>query len=654
MRTTLAALVAVLVGSTVARAQVGPDEARLARLAILERTRSARVRWDGETGTPANVRFESGAALPGTPAEAARRLLDDEVSDLFEAGLRTTASEAEAPAGATALALAGERDLGAARVRVDFDELVGGVPVHRARLSVELARTPEGLAPIQIYGRYVPDVKPAHVDARSVEAALEERYPEVLDGKRTCKPERRLVLANGRLAFEVTGIIRGEPLGVLVDAETGAELGTESLASDATAEGEAYEKNPRDTPRTLLPLRFLTVDQGAARATTDASGSYNLVGSVTLERGLDGPYSRVFNSSGPELVFSGPADIRLSPDVGSADEDQVAAFQHVGAYVDYMVRTYPMADTGAHTRFAVFVRASKNGKPVVNNSWFIHGRITAGGETFEHGYVDLGVCEHGGGVASTACSSMIVHHEYTHAIMSRYCRLTGSQQASGISEGLADYFPCVMEEDPHFGTWCWNPFLRSLTRHYVWPTDDDGDVHRIGNILSGALWDARSAAESLAKGGRLRVDQAVWGGLLRMPDRPALLDARDAIVEADRAINGGANVELLEQALFDHGIGPKPSAAASPGVSGPAPGASGPSTGSVPVPGGSGPSAGSSSTASAATVPSGAAASAPLAGPGHNGGGGCELSESEGDVAHLAPLLALVLLAALRRLSAAA
>ncbi len=93
-------------------------------------------------------------------------------------------------------------------------------------------------------------------------------------------------------------------------------------------------------------------------------------------------------------------------------------------------------------------------------------------------------------------------------------------------------------------------------------------------------------------------------------------------------------------------------------MSGPAPGASGPSTGSVPVPGGSGPSAGSSSTASstasAATVPSGAAASAPLAGPGHNGGGGCELSESEGDVAHLAPLLALVLLAALRRLSAAA
>lgn len=65
-------------------------------------------------------------------------------------------------------------------------------------------------------------------------------------------------------------------------------------------------------------------------------------------------------------------------------------------------------------------------------------------------------------------------------------------------------------------------------------------------------------ADAANAGDRLKVDQAVFQGILRFGNAPTLLQARDAIIAGDQAANNGAFTPLLEQCLFEHGIGPAP------------------------------------------------------------------------------------------------
>jgi hypothetical protein len=522
-----------------------------------------RVRWDRETGTPASLSFEGARALQGnTPVEAARALLSGELGPLFEEGV-VVCDETFAPGTGPLLVLSRVRELGNGRVRVDFTQRSGGVEVLDAGVSVELAQSATGFVPMSVRSRYCANVpvEMAVTAPLPLEAEMAERFPSVQVGELTVEPTcvRRIVpVGDGyRLACVVDTPVApsNQTWRIALDAESGAELWRTKLSCSATTKGLAYEKNPGQTNRADVPLTGLYVFGGNNRVTTDAKGDHVLTGMVSLQEGLSGPLLRVFVSEEEELTYTGPANIQLSPQETASEQDELAAWHNILDFNAHLGNTYPRfkGSQALSKRFALVVRYKQNGR-AVQNAFFSPGRATAGGDTFNDGYIAMGTF----GGREAARSSSVCQHEYCHALFDSVVQLTGSLQAGGLNEGLADYLPSAFKNDPKIGDWLTNGSIRDLRQDYVWPQDDNGDVHRVGHIFAGALWDARQAADNNTRGDAAKIDQAVVEGIFRLRDRPSLMDAREAILDGDGAANAGAFRVTLTRAFSEHGIGPAP------------------------------------------------------------------------------------------------
>ncbi|MBL4844725.1 MAG: M36 family metallopeptidase, partial [Planctomycetes bacterium] len=538
----------------------GPDANRVAAAKDLARTAGTQVRWDGETGTPARVRFEFAEELPGTAPQVAAALLQETLAPLYEDTLRVELNAELQPVGSY-LVLKQTRDLGRGRVRVIFEQRVSGMLVDCGGLSVELAQGEQGWRPIRVDGRYYPGLQASLVTDfdPALELTLLENLPTYQDGEITSAPtiNRLIHVHEGRarasLCVDAISPEDHKSYRQFIDGANGKVISSHTRTCEAKAEGLAYDKNPGDTPRSKVPLAGLYIYQGNNRVTTDANGNHPLAGVVTLNNALAGPLLRVFVHQEEELTYSGPADFFLEPNSNSTAQDELAAWHHYMRFNAHLRATYPdfAADPALDTRYPLLVRYKRNGQPY-RNAFFTPQNVTAGGESFT-GYIAMGTF----GGREAAKSGAVIQHEYCHALYSEIVQLTGSLQAGGLGEGLSDYFPAALYNDGRLGAWLTPPDgIRDLNRRYVWPQDNNGIVHRVGHIFAGALWRARKAAMARNPGDESMIDQAVAAGLFRMRNRPTLIDAREAVVEGDLAVNGGLNRVILQDAFNTHGIGP--------------------------------------------------------------------------------------------------
>jgi len=554
-------LCAIALASAATAQHRGPDAPRAAFAADLVQAGFS-LRWDFETGTVARVAWPEGPAVAGSAAAAARVAFGETLRPFLDPTLVVADDAQFAPLAGPSLVPDGTRDLGNGRVRVDYRQRAGALNVLQAGVSVEVAFDGEGWRPVVARLRYFPGI-PAEAERplpAGVAEQLLERYPgyETADfSVETLVTRGVLPTADGfRPVFVVTAF---EPpvtsWQIHVDAN-GEELSRHPVSCTATADGQAYAKNPGETPRALSRLQRLYVHQGANRVTTDNQGNHNLTGMVSLDDGLAGPLTRVFVSRDDELQYTGPADIRLNPGENEAAQDELAGFFNLTDFNRHVQATYPrfQGSNAAQTRFALSVRYKDgNGNPV-QNAFFTPQNVNAGGESFT-GLIAMGTF----GNREAARSSSVCQHEYCHALFSEIVQLSGSSQAGGLNEGLADYLPSAFKDDPLVGGWLVgnNNSIRDLTQRRVWPNDaPNGEVHRVGHIFAGALWRARTAAANRAPVERFQIDQAVVEGLFRLNDQPDLMDARDAILEGDRVVNQGANRVTLSDAFNEHGIGP--------------------------------------------------------------------------------------------------
>jgi uncharacterized protein (TIGR03437 family) len=186
----------------------------------------------------------------------------------------------------------------------------------------------------------------------------------------------------------------------------------------------------------------------------------------------------------------------------------------------------------------------------------------------------------------------IIIHELTHGLTNRLvgngAGLVGLH-AQGMGEGWSDYFGLALlrkESDDVDGVYPVGQYVRSNyargIRRYPYSTDLNvnpltfGDialnteVHRVGEIWCGVLWEVRAALIKKYgfREGQRQSLQLVVDGLKLTPNSPTFIDARDAILLADRVNNGGANQCLLWQAFSKRGLGYSAGAA---GVDDPAP-----------------------------------------------------------------------------------
>lgn len=183
----------------------------------------------------------------------------------------------------------------------------------------------------------------------------------------------------------------------------------------------------------------------------------------------------------------------------------------------------------------------------------------------------------------------IIAHEYGHGISNR---LTGGPNNSSclnndeqMGEGWSDFFSLVTTKRPGdkgtdargIGTYALNetPTGRGI-RTYPYSTDftvnphtmDDivgsSGPHYLGEIWATTLWDLYWKMIEVygddgnlygGTGGNSKAVQLVMQGMKLQPCGPGMLDGRDAILDADSLLNGGANTCLIWDVFARRGMG---------------------------------------------------------------------------------------------------
>ncbi len=183
----------------------------------------------------------------------------------------------------------------------------------------------------------------------------------------------------------------------------------------------------------------------------------------------------------------------------------------------------------------------------------------------------------------------VIVHEYGHGIS---IRLTGGAGNSGclsnqeqMGEGWSDYFGMVMSievgdagpDSRGMGTWLFGqgpngngirPFPYSTDMGINPQTYDDIKTesvpHGVGSVWCTMLWEMTWDLIGVygfdedfynGTGGNNIAMALVTEGLKLQPCSPGFVDGRDAILAADEALNGGANVCLIWEAFARRGLG---------------------------------------------------------------------------------------------------
>ena len=170
----------------------------------------------------------------------------------------------------------------------------------------------------------------------------------------------------------------------------------------------------------------------------------------------------------------------------------------------------------------------------------------------------------------------IILHELSHGLSTRLVSNLFGVHGSGMGEGWSDYFGIVLLRSANddldgsygVGQYVTNNQRRGIrrfpynnnTKIYPFGYGDlavSNEVHDVGEIWCNMLLEMRAALirrHGFPEGQRQSI-QLVVDGLKLSPSGPTFVDARNAIMLADRVNNGGANQCLLWQAFSKHGLG---------------------------------------------------------------------------------------------------
>ncbi|MEO8126802.1 MAG: M36 family metallopeptidase [Bryobacteraceae bacterium] len=173
----------------------------------------------------------------------------------------------------------------------------------------------------------------------------------------------------------------------------------------------------------------------------------------------------------------------------------------------------------------------------------------------------------------------VIVHEYTHGVSNRLVRQLGGPQGGAMGEAWSDFFGLeytLPEGAPVDGSYTVGEYLAQSpgtgirTRPYSTDLTVNPltyarlgnvvlrpEVHADGEIWMEALWEARAALirQFGETEGRRRIRLLVIDGMKLSPPSPSMVDARDAILLADRADFKGQSQSQLWAAFARRGLG---------------------------------------------------------------------------------------------------
>lgn len=419
---------------------------------------------------------------------------------------------------------------------VQFQQTIGGVPVEGATLNVGVDRGNGVQLVVSGYKANLPQI--STTPRVTTEAAIATaRAATGAQGVLAAAPQTRLVIyADGpaALAWKVT-LSTDAPAGaweVFVDASSGKTIATRSLLRQVEGTGQVFAPNP------VATLQDATLRDQDDTNYAALAGAYR---TVTLH-GLDSSgYLR-----GPFVDASSKNSAKEPSFVFNYTRDDVR-FEQVMAY-------YHIDRTQRYIQSLGFSNVNNRQHPVkistfsYDNSYY----------NPSNGTISLGR----GGVDDAEDADVIVH-EYGHSVQDNQVPGFGSSLEGGaMGEGFGDYLAFTMSAHGQSGAYLacvaeWDatsydratpPCLRRLDENKHYPEDLRGQVHADGEIWSRALFDLWNEL------GKTTADKLVLQSHFYLTPTASFQDGANAILAADRALNGGANQAKIRRIFNARGI----------------------------------------------------------------------------------------------------
>ncbi|KAI8058171.1 Fungalysin metallopeptidase-domain-containing protein [Syncephalis plumigaleata] len=349
--------------------------------------------------------------------------------------------------------------------------------------------------------------------------------------------------------------------------------------------------NPVDTPRQLCasPAGWLTEDK-SQNGTMFTSGN-NVIACVPKYEGLNSRPICTPIASSANQTFDYPLDLSQSPEA-SANASVVNLFYMVNSLHDFFY-AYGFDEISGNFQMDNFGKGGKGNDPVIamtlddsetNNSAFIPAPEGESPELHIYRY-DNSNPRH-----DATFDNSVLAHEYTHGVT---FRLVGGPSAgsclgmlgsSGIGEGSGDFVAMWFElkhsdrrtRQFELGKYAFGvnprtyPYSTDMkvnpTTYALFNNDTWAESHKLGEIWASTLYDMhwnlvdklgfdpniRSA--NLNRGNTLSMKLFI-NALKLMKCQPSFIDARDAILQAEKTLTKGAHNCELWKAFAKRGLG---------------------------------------------------------------------------------------------------
>ncbi|MBI2451932.1 DUF4215 domain-containing protein, partial [Candidatus Pacearchaeota archaeon] len=160
----------------------------------------------------------------------------------------------------------------------------------------------------------------------------------------------------------------------------------------------------------------------------------------------------------------------------------------------------------------------------------------------------------GDGCESTALSSDVIYHEYTHAVVDNVVTIDFPYwgETGNMNEAYADYYACTINDNPCLSeNFFFGQCLRSCENSHRYPNDYDDEPHSGSEIISGAIWDIRKVL------GKEIADSYAIMALKLQPETFSDLLENFLIVDDDNGnlSDGTSNMGIICDAFFtNHGV----------------------------------------------------------------------------------------------------
>jgi uncharacterized protein (TIGR03437 family) len=413
-----------------------------------------------------------------------------------------------------------------------------------------------------------------------------------------------------RLAWELVIWMRETPdvYLILIDAEQNTMLFRQNLTS--------YEENPlrphglvytgdsprpdlphtsdsppiverQDVPFVAAPFNGVTIFQPSDPhydwwASIPANGLISNNADVRLDRDSTPNQPDLPRLEVPDGNFSFPIDLAIEPTAATNSQAaQVNLFYWINRYHDILY-SFGFNEAAGNFQTNNFGLGGMANDAVIGDTQdgsFINNATFTSPPDGQPGRVQMFLWNLTSPQIDGSFDQGILIHELTHGVSSRLVSNSmglGHFQSLSMGEGWSDYLGLVLlrseQDDPNavypVGGYVINDYARG-GRRYPYSTDlqinpltfknvgDVLEVHAAGEIWCNMLWEMRAlliGRYGFSEGQRQSI-QLVIDGLKLTPTFPSFIDARDAILLADRVNNQGANQCLIWQAFAKRGMG---------------------------------------------------------------------------------------------------